>query len=121
MPAAIGIRARTAAPSDQSVESPAASVPSMMATRVSGVMLAASWLSSTASGAKLSATVRKPAALNIPGVPRQSTNLAQGSEKTAPILTLIDRRYSGSAARGESRAPSHPRPAAFLRIAPTLV
>jgi hypothetical protein len=92
MPADIGIRARTAAPSDQCFESPAPSVPSSTAIRVSGVMLAASWLSSTASGAKLSATVCKPAALNSPGVPRQSANRAQGSEKTAPMLTLIDRR-----------------------------
>ena len=35
MPADIGIRARTAAPSDQRVESPAPSVPSITAMRVS--------------------------------------------------------------------------------------
>jgi hypothetical protein len=84
-------------------------------------MLAANWLSSTASGARLSPTVMKPASVSMWGAARQSSNRAQGSEKTAPMLTLIDRRYSGSAARGESSAPSQPRPAAFLRIAPTLV
>src|SRR6188508_2050809 len=101
MPANIGMRARTLAPSDQRWERPAPSVPNITAILVSDAVVAANVLSSSASGAGLSATVMKPAAANCSGASRQVSNRAHGSEKTAPMLTLIDRRYNGSAVRGD--------------------
>jgi hypothetical protein len=92
IPAYIGIRVRTAAPSDQCFDSPAPSVPSSTATLAPGAMLAANSSSSTSSDDKLSATVRKPAAASISGAVRQSSSRAHGKENTAPMLTLIDRR-----------------------------
>ena len=88
----MGIRVRTAAPSDQRLESPAPSVPNSTASFACEVTPAASSSSSTASGAKLSATVKKPAAASISGAARQSSSRAQDNENTAPMLTLIERR-----------------------------
>lgn len=51
----------------------------------------------------------------------QSSMRAYGSQNTDPIATLIDRRYNGSAHRGERRIASNPRPATGRKIAPTLI
>ncbi len=69
----------------------------------------------------MSATVVNPADDSDGSAVSQDSSRVQGSEKTAPMATLIERRYSGSAQRGDSRTASKPRAAPERKIAPTLV
>lgn len=76
---------------------------------------------STASSRKASAATRNPASRSSQPIGTPASRRAHGSEKTVPIDTLIERRYSGSANSGATSIPSQPRPAAFRMMAPTLV
>ena len=69
----------------------------------------------------LKATVVNPAAAREGTAAYQSSSLVQGNENTAPIATLTERRYSGSAHRGESSTASTPSAAHDLNAAPMFV
>ena len=113
----MGIRTTTSACETQVEESPSPSVPNRMANRSGGSAARSS--KATASSLSANAATVKPAAWRVGIASRQDVSRAQGSAKTVPMLTLIARRYSGSAERGANSTPSQPSPAAFRIIAPT--
>ena len=120
MPANIGMRARMRRHPTNASRGRRPRCPAARQAWLAAECSAATWRARGHPAPRASATVRKPAAANISGAPRQSCSRAQGSENTAPMLTLIDRRYSGSAARGDEQCAVPAQPAAFRRIAPTL-
>ena len=63
----------------------------------------------------------KPADESVGSAESQDSRRVQGSENTAPMATLIERRYSGSAHRGDRSTASKPSAAPERKIAPTLV
>ena len=117
IPAVIGILARTAAVLCHRLVRPGPSDPTTSALRGSTTTSSIGRLSS----ASVSAIVWNPRAARRGIASNQLSNLVQGSEKTAPMRTLIDRRYSGSAQRGDSTTASAPNAAQDRMAAPTLV
>ncbi len=74
----------------------------------------------TADWSGVRARVWKPRARSSASPSYQLAMRAYGTANTAPIETLTDLLYSGSAHRGERITASTPRAAAHLKIAPTL-
>src|ERR1700749_2494665 len=101
----IGMRTVPSASSSQRPDRPSPSVPSSSATRPASRNAAVIGVARSSGG---SASVRNPADFSAARPSYQPLIRAYGMANTAPIETLTELRYSGSAQLGDSSTASTP-------------